>query len=67
MSIVGRETAPILFTGAAVFVPMPPSSVNHQSMALSMHLFVVSTQVQNVPEAIPYGTALVQARSTLLT
>ncbi len=28
-------------------------------MALSMHLFTISTQVPNVPEALPYGTAVV--------
>ena len=59
VSRAAGETAPILFTGAAVFIPMLPTSVNDQAMALSMHLFVVSTQVQNVPEHIPYGTALV--------
>lgn len=59
VSRAAGETAPILFTGAAVFVPMLPTSVNDQCMALSMHLFVVSTQVQNVPERITYGTALV--------
>lgn len=59
VSRAAGETAPILFTGAAVFIPMLPTSVNDQCMALSMHLFVVSTQVQNVPEHVPYGTALV--------
>ena len=59
VSRAAGETAPILFTGAAVFVPFLPTSVNDQCMALSMHLFVVSTQVQNVPQKITYGTALV--------
>ncbi|HVV81797.1 MAG TPA: phosphate ABC transporter permease PstA [Kofleriaceae bacterium] len=59
VSRAAGETAPILFTGAAVFVPQLPHSVNDQCMALSMHLFVVSTQVPNVPREIPYGTALV--------
>jgi phosphate transport system permease protein len=59
VSRAAGETAPILFTGAAVFIPQLPQSVNDQAMALSMHLFVVSTQVQNVPERVPYGTALV--------
>ncbi len=35
-------------------------------MALSMHLFTVSTQVHNVPEAIPYATALVLPSAVLL-
>jgi phosphate transport system permease protein len=59
VSRAAGETAPIIFTGAAVFVPFLPSSVNDQTMALSMHLFTLSTQVQNVPEEITYGTALV--------
>jgi phosphate transport system permease protein len=53
------ETAPILFTGAAFYLPYLPSGVQDQCMALSMHLFTVSTQVPNVPPEIPYGTALV--------
>ena len=53
------ETAPIMFTGAAFFLPFLPTSVHDQCMALSMHLFTISTQVPNVPPAIPYGTALV--------
>jgi phosphate transport system permease protein len=52
------ETAPIMFTGAAFFLPFLPQSVFDQTMALSLHLFVVSTQVPNVPEALPYGVAL---------
>ena len=59
VSRAAGETAPIIFTGAAVFVPFLPSSVNDQTMALSMHLFTLSTQVQNVPQKITYGTALV--------
>jgi phosphate transport system permease protein len=53
------ETAPILFTGAAFFLPYLPTSVNDQCMALSMHLFTISTQVPNVPQAMTYGTAMV--------
>jgi phosphate transport system permease protein len=53
------ETAPIMFTGAAFFLPFLPQSVFDQTMALSLHLFVVSTQVPDVPEALPYGVALV--------
>jgi phosphate transport system permease protein len=52
------ETAPIMFTGAAFFLPFLPESVFDQTMALSLHLFVISTQVPNVPEALPYGVAL---------
>jgi len=53
------ETAPIMFTGAAFFLPFLPQSVFDQTMALSLHLFVVSTQVPGVPEHLPYGVALV--------
>lgn len=53
------ETAPILFTGVAFYLPFLPSSVFDQCMAVSMHLFVVSTQVVGVPAAFPYATALV--------
>ncbi len=53
------ETAPIMFTGAAFFLPFLPESVFDQTMAMSLHLFVISTQVPGVPEALPYGVALV--------
>ena len=53
------ETAPIMFTGAALFLPFLPQSVMDQTMALSLHLFVISTQVPGVPEGTPYGVALV--------
>jgi len=66
VSRAAGETAPILFTGAAVFVPQLPQSINDQCMALSMHLFVVSTQVQNVPREVPYGTALVLIMMVLM-
>ncbi len=53
------ETAPILFTVAAFFLPRLPSSVFDQTMALPYHLFVISTQVPGMPIQIQYGTALV--------
>ena len=59
VSRTAGETAPIMFTGAAFFLPFLPESVHHQTMALSLHLFVVSTQVPGVPDALPYGVALV--------
>ena len=43
----------------AFFLPFLPQSVFDQTMALSLHLFVVSTQVPGVPEGLPYGVALV--------
>lgn len=53
------ETAPILFTVAAFYLPRLPQSIFDQAMALPYHLYVISTQVPNVSEAIRYGTALV--------
>ena len=53
------ETAPIMFTGAAMFLPFLPQSVFDQTRALSLHLYTVTTQIPDVPEALPYGVALV--------
>jgi len=61
---IGRaagETAPILLTVAAFYLPRLPSSVFDQVMALPYHLFVLATQLPNAQEVRPmqYGTALV--------
>ena len=61
---VGRaagETAPILFTVAAYFLPRLPTSVFDQTMALPYHLYILSTQSINVraTQGLQYGTALV--------
>ncbi len=53
------ETAPILFTGAAFFLPRLPNSPLDATMALPYHLFVISTQVPGMPIQIQYGTVLV--------
>lgn len=53
------ETAPILFTGAAFYLPQLPKSPFDATMALPYHLYVISTQVPGMPSAIQYGTALV--------
>ncbi len=53
------ETAPILFTGAAFFLPRLPNSPLDATMALPYHLFVISTQVPGMPIHIQYGTVLV--------
>jgi phosphate transport system permease protein len=55
----GGETAPILFTVAAFFLPSLPRSFFDPTMALPYHLYVVSTQVPGMPLKIQYGTALV--------
>lgn len=53
------ETAPILFTVAAFFLPRLPNTPFDATMALPYHLFVISTQVPGMPVRIQYGTALV--------
>jgi len=53
------ETAPILFTAAAFFLPRLPQSPFDQTMALPYHLYVISTQVPGMPLEIQHGTALV--------
>jgi phosphate transport system permease protein len=60
------ETAPIMFTGAVFFTPFLPQGIFDQTMAMSLHLFVVSTQVPGVPEDLPYGVALVLIAMVLL-
>jgi len=58
---VAGETAPILLTGAAYFLPRLPDSVFSQFMALPYHLFVLATAGTNISQTRPiqYGTALV--------
>jgi len=58
---VSGETAPILFTVAAYFLPKLPSGIFDQVMALPYHLYVISTSGTNITESRPvaYGTALV--------
>jgi phosphate transport system permease protein len=61
------ETAPILFTGAAFYMQVADSGRGYwlpyglwdKIMALAMHLFTVMTQVNNAPQAVIYGTAVV--------
>ena len=59
LSRAAGETAPILFTVAAFYLPQLPKSIFDQAMTLPYHLYVISTQVPNVDEKIRYGTALV--------
>lgn len=67
VSRAAGETAPILFTGAVFFVPVAdsgwqsflPYGLQDRCMALSMHLFTLTTQVFGVPEELEYGTAVV--------
>lgn len=71
VSRAAGETAPIMFTGAVFFKAIPEGDLFaygllEQCMALSMHLYTISTQVPNVPEAVPYGTAVVLLGTVLL-
>jgi phosphate transport system permease protein len=59
LSRAAGETAPILFTVAAFYIPNLPRSVSDQTMALPYHLYVISTQVPGMPLSVQYGTALV--------
>ena len=59
LSRAAGETAPILFTVAAFYLPRLPRSVFDQAMALPYHLYVIATQVPNMPAKISFGTGLV--------
>ncbi|HPA16523.1 MAG TPA: phosphate ABC transporter permease PstA [Verrucomicrobiae bacterium] len=71
VSRAAGETAPIMFTGAVFFKAVQKGEVfayhlNEQCMALSMHLYTISTQVPGVKESIPFATAVVLLASVLL-
>ena len=64
VSRTAGETAPIMFTGAVFYKSLPQGDLFayglfDQCMALSMHLFTISTQVPGVPDRVAYGTAVV--------
>ncbi len=59
VSRAAGETAPIMFTGAVFFTPFLPQGVLDETMAMALHLYVIATQVPGVPEALPFGVALV--------
>jgi phosphate transport system permease protein len=62
------EVAPILFTGAAYFLPELPTRLNHQFMELGYHVYVMATQSPDVEATKPllYGTVLVLLTLTFL-
>ncbi len=71
VSRAAGETAPIMFTGAVFFKAVEkgnlfPYKLDDQCMALSMHLYTVSTQVPNVKESIPFATAVILLATVLL-
>lgn len=59
ISRAAGETAPILFTVAAFYLPRLPQSVFDQVMVLPYHLYVISTQIPNIKSEYTYGSALV--------
>jgi len=59
LSRAAGETAPILFTVAAFYLPRLPRTVFDQVMALPYHLYVISTQVPNMPAKLNFATAFV--------
>lgn len=59
ISRAAGETAPILFTAAAFYLPFLPRSIFDQVMALPYHLYVISTQVPNMPQSNMHGTLFV--------
>jgi phosphate transport system permease protein len=65
---VSGETAPILFTVAAYFLPKLPTSIFDQVMALPYHLYVIATSGTNIEASRPiaFGTALVLITIVLL-
>ena len=71
VSRAAGETAPIMFTGAVFYKAIAEGdlfayNITEQCMALSLHLFTISTQVPDVTEGTPHGTAVVLVGSVLL-
>lgn len=59
ISRAAGETAPILFTAAAFYLPFLPRSIFNQVMTLPYHLYVISTQVPNMPQNNMHGTLFI--------
>jgi len=71
VSRAAGETAPIMFTGAVYYKAVQKGDLfayglDDQCMALSMHLYTISTQVPGVKESIPFATAVVLLGSVLI-
>ncbi len=71
VSRTAGETAPIMFTGAVFYRKIPEGDlfaygITDQCMALSMHLYTVTTQVTNAPPALPFAIATVLLGCVLL-
>lgn len=59
LSRAAGETAPILFTAAAFYLPRLPRSIFDQVMALPYHLYIIATQVPNMPDKLKFATGIV--------
>ena len=71
VSRAAGETAPIMFTGAVFFKAVQKGDLfayglGDQCMALSMHLYTISTQVPGVKESVPFATAVVLLGTVLI-
>ena len=71
VSRTAGETAPVMFTGAVFFKKIREGDpfaygLMDQCMALSMHLFTITTQVTDAPHALPYATAVVLLGTVML-
>jgi phosphate transport system permease protein len=71
VSRTAGETAPIMFTGAVFFKKIQEGDpfaygIWDQCMALSMHLFTITTQVTDAPHALPFATAVVLVGTVLV-
>jgi phosphate transport system permease protein len=71
VSRTAGETAPIMFTGAVFFKQVEEGNplaygIRDQCMALSMHLFTITTQVPDAPHALPFATAVVLLGTVLV-
>lgn len=65
ISRAAGETAPIMFTAVAFYLPFLPISYWDQVMALPYHLYVISTQVPNMPPSFINGTLFILVVITL--
>lgn len=65
ISRAAGETAPIMFTAVAFYLPFLPERVTDQVMALPYHLYVISTQVPNMPKGNMEGTLFILVAITV--
>jgi phosphate transport system permease protein len=71
VSRTAGETAPILFTGAVLYKAVDqgdlfPYRLTESAMALATHLYNLATQINGVPDSMPFATATVLVGAVLL-